>query len=67
MALDPKNCKNGQEQWEEFLSRVTARYEEKILVQYDYRNSNGKLFSCIARTLEEARQKRNKWAEANGI
>lgn len=67
MALDPKKCKPGEEQWEEFLSRITARHKEKTLVHYDYRNSAGKLFSCISPTLAHARIRRDRWARKNGM
>jgi len=29
--------------------------------QYDYRHTDGRLFSCVAPTLEKARAKRDKW------
>ena len=47
-------CPPGGEQWEEYADRVTR-------VQYDYRTPEGKLFSCIAKSLEEARAKRDAW------
>ena len=67
MALDPARCMNGDEQWEEFLSRVMANHREKSMIQYDYRNSKGELFSCVAPTLAHARRRRNKWIKVHGI
>ena len=29
--------------------------------QYDYRHTDGELFSCVAPTLTECRRKRDKW------
>lgn len=64
MTLDPKKCKAGNEQWERFPS---ATRKNLVLIQYDYRNSKGELFSCIAMTLDEARSRRDKWAETHGL
>jgi len=50
-------CEDGEEQYELFYSPTIKR----DLVQYDYRTSDGKLFSCIAPSLEKARIKRDKW------
>jgi len=60
MKSDVNGCsttKAGQEQWEEFSSNITRGRR----VQYDYRTPEGKLFSCVAKDLESARQKRDKW------
>lgn len=48
---------NGEEQYEEFTVMGKTR------VQYDYRHTNGKLFSCVAKTLQACREKRNAWIE----
>jgi hypothetical protein len=58
--MDSKTCKPGQEQWEEYHSSVYMRGDGRF-VQYDYRTPSGELFSTIARTLEVARQRRDKW------
>ena len=47
-------CAVGQETYETFLSNGKTFY------QYDYRNINGDLFSCIGKSLEECRLKRDK-------
>ena len=47
----------GQEQFETFKSRVN----KKTYVMYDYRDHDGNLFSCVCRTLEKCRKKRNEW------
>lgn len=49
----------GQEQYETFSRKVGAR--TKKYVQYDYRHSNGKLFSCVKPTLEACREARDAW------
>ncbi len=52
--LNPKNLANGQEQYETFRSNITR----KTTVQYDYRHTDGELFSCVKPTLEASRKKK---------
>jgi Domain of unknown function, B. Theta Gene description (DUF3873) len=49
-------CRPGEEQSEMF---TTPAGNERI--QYDYRDWDGVLFSCIARDLFDARLQRDKW------
>lgn len=47
----------GTEKYEKFqLGR-----RRKNLVQYDYRHTDGELFSCVKPTLDECRAARDKW------
>jgi len=58
MKTDVNGCSttaNGQEQYEEFRSPRGER------VQYDYRTPAGELFSCVAKSLADARHRRDKW------
>jgi hypothetical protein len=55
--LDPKNLDKGQEQHENFTSHIN----KKSYVQYDYRNTDGKLFSCVRPTLDACRVARDTW------
>lgn len=57
--LNPKSLANGQEQHETFKSSVTR----KKAVQYDYRHTDGELFSCVRPTLESCRAARDAWLE----
>lgn len=62
MKTDINGCsitKPGEEHWEEYFSKLA----QGIRVQYDYRTPDGELFSCIAKTLGAARQKRDQWLE----
>lgn len=63
MALNPKNCKPGQEQHEFFnLPNMNRRRKNPSkMVQYDYRHHDGELFSCVAGSLESARAKKQDW------
>lgn len=47
------------EQYEVFYTGYRIR--RKKLYQYDYRHTNGELFSCVADTLKECRQRRDEW------
>lgn len=50
-------CERGQEQWDEYYSSALRAYR----VQYDYRTPDGRLFSCIGKTLEDCRRRRDAW------
>lgn len=52
----------GTEKYEKFQSGFGRR--KRILVQYDYRHTDGELFSCVSSTLEECRNKRDEWIKA---
>lgn len=51
-------CKKGHENYEQFKS------SGKNYIQYDYRRSDGELFSCVAKTLENARARRDNWLKS---
>lgn len=57
MTLNPQYLPAGQEQYEYYKCRAT----KKRLCQYDYRTSDGELFSCVKPTLAEAREACAKW------
>lgn len=45
----------GTEQYETFTTRSGRR------IQYDYRTSDGVLFACVGKTLEQCRAARDQW------
>lgn len=49
----------GTEQYETFYS--THRGKKISRVMYDYRHTDNELFSCVASTLKECRQRRDEW------
>lgn len=55
-------CPTGREQYEHYTHRSGRKVYN--LVQYDYRHTDGELFSCVAPSLEEARRRRDKWLES---
>lgn len=48
---------NGRE-YEVFYNAYRPRRKH---YQYDYRHTDGELFSCVAPTLKECRQRRDEW------
>lgn len=55
--LNPKYLVNGQEQYEAYVSNISRKTE----VQYDYRHTNGELFSCVKSTLDACRKAKEEW------
>ena len=51
----------GTENYENFQTGIGRR--KRTLVQYDYRHTDGELFSTVAKTLAECRHRRDKWIE----
>ncbi len=49
-------CPIGGEQYEDYIN-----FSGRPMVQYDYRDTDGKLFSTVASSLESARSKRDLW------
>ena len=49
----------GQEQYETFYSSHRGRRVSRVM--YDYRTHEGELFSVVAPTIRECRQKRDEW------
>lgn len=62
MSLHPKNLKPGEEQYE-WYDPVIPGNPSRPRVQYDYRASNGALFSTVAKSLDEARNQKDQWRE----
>ncbi len=48
----------GTEQYEVFYNAYRPRRKH---YQYDYRHTDRELFSCVAGTLKECRQRRDEW------
>jgi len=55
--VNPRYLTNGQEQYEAYVSNITG----KTAVQYDYRHTDGELFSCVKPTLEACRKAKENW------
>ena len=63
MSLNPQSLGNGQEQHETYRlgSHMSRRLAGQTRVQYDYRHTDGELFSCVAPDLDAARKRRDAW------
>jgi hypothetical protein len=61
--LNPQNIGPGQEQYEMFSPSGRAGRNGERHCQYDYRGPDGELFSCVAASLEAAREKCRVWRE----
>ena len=49
----------GQEQYETFYSSYCGKKISRVM--YDYLTQDGELYSVVAPTLKECRQKRDEW------
>lgn len=64
MALNPQKLQPCEEQYERYYARVLHSrnyHDDGYRVQYDYRDSDGELFTCVKRTVIECRQERDYW------
>jgi hypothetical protein len=57
--MDPKHLQPGSEQYENYSTVINRKY----YYQYDYRHTDGELFSTVKPTLEQCRQARDKWVQ----
>ena len=55
-------CAAGNENYETFSTQIGRKRVKRV--QYDYRHTDGELFSCVGNTLEDCRQRRDKWLKA---
>ena len=54
-------CLSGEENYMTFRP---AHRPKQLYYQFDYRDKSGELFSTVALTLEQCREKRDKWVQA---
>lgn len=52
-------CPAGRENYEFYTQKIMGKRTK--LVQYDYRHTDGELFSCVAKSLDDARSRRDAW------
>ena len=58
---DQNGCSTCQPGKENYTTFVAGGFRGTIYYQYDYRHTNGDLFSCVEKSLEECRNERDKW------
>ena len=66
MTLDPQSVGPGQEQHEHFRTPKRPGKPSQKRCQYDYRHTNGELFSSVSPSLDEARARRDAWLQKQG-
>ena len=54
-------CAAGKENYTTFRMSGFLGKKYGEMYQYDYRTPDGELFSCVAKTLEECRTRRDNW------
>lgn len=52
-------CPKGEERYETYYTRLRTKKVKRV--QYDYRHTNGELFSCVKPTLLACRKERDEW------
>jgi len=57
-------CETGKEK---YVKCVLGAFLGKFYYQYDYRHTDGELFSTLQETLELCREKRDKWIQAKNF
>ncbi len=57
-------CEVGQEN---YVKCVLGAFLGKTYYQYDYRHTDGELFTTLKPTLEQCRELRDKWLNEKGI
>ena len=53
-------CKKGQEK---YVKCVLGAFRGRTYYQYDYRHTDGELFSTLKPTLEQCREEKDKWLQ----
>ena len=48
---------------EKYVKCCLGAFRGQSYYQYDYRHTDGELFSTLAKTLDECRRQRDKWIE----
>lgn len=59
--LTEKGISTTQIGKENYTTFSPIHRSNQTFYQYDYRTKEGQLFSCVAPTLEQCRNKRDKW------
>jgi hypothetical protein len=61
-------CQTGEERFESFNGWDGHSLRNRIqMFQYDFRDTDGELFSCVRTTVEKCREARNGWLKLKNI
>jgi hypothetical protein len=59
-------CAAGQENYTTFTA-MGNRMKGTVFFQYDYRHTNGELFTCVKPSLEKCRGERDEWLRSKNF
>jgi hypothetical protein len=62
-SINKNGCSVCEKGKEKYVKCVLGAFYGKIYYQYDYRHTDGELFSTLQETLEQCREKRDKWVQ----
>ena len=62
-SINVNGCSTCEVEQEKYTKCVLGAFLGKIYYQYDYRAKDGELFSALEETLEQCREKRDKWIQ----
>ena len=63
-SINQNGCSVFEAGKENYTTFRPSHRPDKLFYQYDYRYKDGELFSTVAPTLEQCRDKRDKWIQA---
>lgn len=61
MKNDVNGCSTTAKGTENYETFSPSHRPNQTFFQYDYRHTDGKLFSCVAPSLEKCREKKDSW------
>ncbi|MCC8198354.1 MAG: DUF3873 domain-containing protein [Tannerellaceae bacterium] len=62
-SISKNGCSICEQGKENYITFRPAHRPKQTFYQYDYRHTDGVLFTCVAPTLEVCRTRRDKWLE----
>ncbi len=60
-SINNKGCSVCEQGKENYATFIAGAFRGTEYYQYDYRHTDGKLFSTVAKSLEKCRKRRNEW------
>lgn len=64
-SINSKGCSVCEVGKENYTTFFAGAFRGTLYYQYDYRHTDGELFTCIGKSLDECRQKRDVWLSEN--
>ena len=60
-SINNKGCSVCEQGKENYTTFIAGAFRGTEYYQYDYRHTDGELFSTVAKSLEECRKRRDEW------